>query len=260
MKLGAFCFRDFLWEFFRNSFRIPAVCGLFYFFAPGLLLADTEGEGTAPSIQSAFDSTTVKITTMPNEVGVPVEWKYSNLWDFPLVVEKFEQSCGCLSGLPESKIKIIESGERGIIRASFTPGANRGLLRKSLHVRFVSHEKPVELVIEATIPSSVELSARELDWISGEKPATQSIEVTSGTGADFSITSLPGVSKKQFSITEETLVAQRHYRLHITPVDVSTPGVLCLQVRTNSADSRDQVLPVFLRISPPAIGTEVPAL
>jgi len=243
---------------FRQFFRVSAFCGLFWVAVPGLFCAGgEEPPATVSSIGSAFVSPKVQVTTMPDAVGVPVEWKYSNLWDFPLLVERFEESCGCLSGLLESK--IIEPGESGSIRASFTPGANRGLLRKSLYVRFAGHEKPVELVIEATVPSSVELSGRELDWVAGEKLSTQTIDVTSGTGMDFSVTSLLGVSEKQFSIAVETLVPQRHHRIRITPASGTAPGVHCLQVRTDSKDPRDQVLSVFLRISTPSTTPAIPA-
>jgi len=251
MRARAFSFSAWL--------RLSVFSGLCWVVTPGAVFAGGEDAAAkATTIESAFASTTVQISVSPGAETVPVEWKFSNHWDIPLVIEKFDQSCGCLAGILDQG--AVEPGKSGVIWAAFTPGAHRGLLRKSLHVRFVGHEKPVELVLEATIPSSVELSKSELVWKVGEEMKAQTIEVTTGTDADFNITGLRGVPESQFSITEETLITQRHYRLHITPVDVSTPGVLCLQVRTNSADSRDQVLPVFLRISPPAIGTEVPAL
>lgn len=211
---------------------------------------------SAETPESAFRSTLVRITAMPDAVDVPVEWKYTNRWDFPLVVEKFEQSCGCLAGGLAGE--SVDPGESGVIRAKFTPGANRGTVRKSIHVRFGGHEKTVELVAEASIPSGVELSGRELAWFAGGKPETRTIDATSGTGADFSITGLEGIPAERFSITRETLVEKRHYRLHITPADDSAPGVQCLQILTDSADPRERVMPVFLRISPAATVGDTP--
>lgn len=235
--------------------RWLALFGWSYFCVPSLLTA-AENAQLAPvrPIESAFESKVVKLKAKPDDKNVSVEWTYTNHWDFPLAVERFEQSCGCLSGQVaqasgqpgQTELETVPPGKRGTIRASFTPGAHRGLLRKSLHVRFIGHDKPVELVVEAMIPSSVELSTRELVWKRGKKTASQTIEVTSGTGADFTITGLQGVPETQFAIRQEAIVPKRHYRIHITPAGALPLGAQCLQVRTDSADPRDRVLAVFL--------------
>lgn len=203
----------------------------------------------SPSITSAFAATTVQITAMPDALKVPVEWSFTNRGDIPLAIEKFIESCGCLSGnMTPQNGSPIDPGKSGIVRASFTPGQHRGLLRKSLHVRFVGHEKPVELVVEATIPSPLELSEREITW-STEAPATpRTIDVTTGTGTDFTITGLTGVTESQFHLTRETLTEKRHHRITITPAEGVTPGVHTLLIRTDSPDPRDRVTAVFLRI------------
>lgn len=216
------------------------------------------GEGTKPngeSIESAFSSTVARINVPSRDQAVLVTWTYKNLWGFPMMVERFEESCGCLSGqatrhqdAPES----VAPGESGEIRAMFTPGTLRGVQRKSLHVRFVGHDQPVELVAEANIPASVQLSSQQLNWEPAEKAEAKTIDVTSGTGVDFSITGLVGAHDSQFSVIQETVTPRRHYRLHITPANPrTTEGVsAAIQIRTDSPDQRDQVLVLLLRQSP----------
>ena len=202
----------------------------------------------ARAITSAFASTITKIDAMPEDTAVPVEWSFTNHWEFPLVIEKFDESCGCLSGkMHPQGDEAVAPGQSGVIRASFTPGAHRGLVRKSLHVRFAGHERPVELVVEARVPCSIELSGRELTWEAGAAPAPQTIEITTGTGVDFTITGLGGVTDSQFHISQETVEPSRHYRIAITPADGVAPGVHTLLVRTDSPDPRDRVTAVFLR-------------
>lgn len=202
-----------------------------------------------PSLESIFESTTIQIKALPDSVNIPIEWKYTNHEKNLLMVDKFEESCGCLSGKLEQQ--ALETSKSGVIRASFTSGPNRGLIRKSLHVRFVGYEKPIELIVEAVISSSVELSSKELTWNVGEEMKVKTIDVTTGTNADFNIIGLIGAPETLFTITQETLTPTRHYRIHITPLSGNTsPGVHCLQVRTDSKDARDQILPVFLRIAP----------
>lgn len=205
-------------------------------------------ESLTKTIESAFESAVVQLIVKPNDKAVEAVWTYTNHWEIPLLVERFDQSCGCLSGnVAPSGHQAVAPGKSGSIRAEFTPGNHRGLLRKSLHVRFVGHEKPVELIVQANIPSTVELSTRELHWKADSKsPAPQIIDITSGTGADFAITGLVGVPESHFTITSETLTENRHYQVTITPVGTLPVGVDTLQIRTNSSDPRDRVFAVFL--------------
>jgi len=234
------------------------ISGLF----AGLVLAlscmgSVAAPGGARTIQSVFESI-VRITNVkPGATFVSVEWSYTNPYDFPLVVERFEESCGCLHGKVDQE--EVAPGATGHIHAEFNPGTYRGILRKSLHVRFVGQDKPVELVVEASIPSTVELTARELKWPAGEKPVSRSIEVTAGTEAPFHITGLLGVPAGQFEIKQETVEEGRHYRLTITPADGAGTDIQCLQVRTDSPDPRDRVLAVFLHCGAPASEAAVPS-
>lgn len=234
----------------RTALLAMAFCGA----TPFVLCA---GEGTEPgdaSIASAFASTLVRINVPPGEQAVPVTWTYTNRWDNPLMVERFEESCGCLRGQVaknQDSPEAVAPGASGKIQANFTAGGHRGLLRKSLHVRFVGHERPVELVVEAVIPSHVELSQQELVWKAGESIEAKSIEIKSGTGKPFAIASLPGLPDGQFTLTTETIAAGTSYLVHITPT-ASATGQHCLQVRTDSPDPRDSVKAVFLRVDPPS--------
>ncbi len=110
-----------------------------------------------------------------------------------MVVERIEESCGCLSaGIAkgDDAIHQVAPGTSGKIEARFTAGGHRGLLRKSIHVRFVGHDKPVELVAEATIPSHVEISSQDLAWEAADAGLPKTVTLTSGTGKSFAITAL----------------------------------------------------------------------
>jgi hypothetical protein len=227
-----------------------AACGLValvFCHCGALDAAELETPVAAPGIESAFDSRIIRIDATSPEVS----WTYVNHWDFPLVVERFEESCTCLRGMAAED--PVEPGKSGVIRAIFTAGPHRGIVRKSLHVRFVAHEKPVELIAEAHIPSSVSLSARDLVWPVGEGGA-RTIDLTAGGEADFRITDLRGLAPAEFAVRSETLVEGRHYRLTITPgPSAPVSATRCLQIRTDSPDPRDRVLAVFLRTgAPPA--------
>jgi hypothetical protein len=240
----------------RSSIRsgVPAVLLLL------VVLAGYVSAKESPSLESAFTSTTAKISTTSNAVNVPVEWTFTNHSNQSMAVEKFDESCGCLSGQAQLQgATPVEPGKSGVIRASFTPGGYRGIVRKSIHVRFVGYAKSIELIVEANIPSSVEVSNKEPVWAMDEEIKPQIIDVTTGTGEDFNIKSLQGVPESLYKITQETVTPKRHYRINITPVSLSAPDIQTLQIHTDSKDTRDQVLPVFLRISKTKSVAQIPS-
>jgi hypothetical protein len=199
-------------------------------------------------ISTAFESRIVSQMVPPKSPQVSFQWSYVNRWDIPLVVERFDESCGCLKGILNQD--PVAPGKTGQIRATFTPGSYRGTIRKSFYVRFVGHERAVELVAEAIVPSSVELSAHELSWPTTVESKSQTIEVTSGTDDDFHITSLDGISDTQYQITQEVITPARHYRIHITPKEGIKEGIQTLILKTDSPDPRDQAMAVFLHFRP----------
>lgn len=207
----------------------------------GLTICDIQASPSERVIAEAFEAPVSQVDSGTHEVS----WSYVNHWSFPLVIDQFEESCACLS--PKGRVEAVKPGESGVIRAAFDVGNQRGLIRKSLHVRFVGHEGSVELVAEALVPPGVKLSTHELVWSAGENGALF-VDVTAGTDESFEITALRGVQATEFEVQTKTVAAGRHYRLTVKP-GPSAPeaGARCLQIQTDSADPRDRIVAVFLR-------------
>ena len=55
-----------------------------------VIAADEASDASEKSIQSAFASTLVKLDANPSGTEIPVEWTYTNHWDFPLVIDRIE--------------------------------------------------------------------------------------------------------------------------------------------------------------------------
>lgn len=219
-----------------------------------------ESMAAVPGIETAFESRVMRLAAPAGQApGQPLEvsWTYVNHWDFPLLIERFEESCTCLRGRPE--VDAVEPGKSKVIRANFSAGSYRGLVRKSLHVRFVGHAESVELVAEIEIPLSVQLSRHDLVWqraAGDSNPSVQTVDITAGTEVDFRITDLRGVMPSEYAIQTDTLVEGRHYRLTITPAATAAIGTRCLQIRTDSPEPRDRVLALFLRTEAPPAAAE----
>jgi Protein of unknown function (DUF1573) len=200
-------------------------------------------------IADAFTSSSLQVTPSKGALSTAVEWSYTNHWNFPLLIERVDTSCGCLTAYPDQQ--PLAPAATGKLRATLTVGSLRGAFRKNLSVRFVGHALPVEISVEATIPTAVALSTQNLSWSAEDSISTNPtklIEVTTQTETNFSITGLLGVDESQFTIVQKTILPDRHYQLHVTPAQShpSVPITSALHIRTNSPDPRDQVLLVVL--------------
>lgn len=166
-----------------------------------------------------------------------------------MIIEKVDTNCGCLAAQRDRQ--QIAPGATGFLSATLTPGNHRGLLKKSLFVRFATFPEPVEVLAEIAIPSTVLVSEQQLTWTgagAAPKPDTRTVDVTSGDGTAFQITGLVGVPETRFSIEQKTITPGQHYQILITPANPSPPEAVsaALQIRTNSPNPRDQVIILFL--------------
>ncbi len=209
--------------------------------------SDNPGPPEPPAIASAFRSTTVECHPLPGGPAVAVKWHFVNHWDFPLAIERIDQSCSCLHA-DASEHQPVPPGKSGTINASFVPGVHRGTLRKSIHVRIVGHSQPVELIATAEIPHSVVISTQQISWTPEQPAATHTIELSAGTTTDIHITDVRGLQPRHYNHHVETTGPGRKHRIHITP----RPGAsnATLQIHTDSPDPRDRVFAVFLRPAP----------
>jgi hypothetical protein len=163
----------------------------------------------------------------------------------PVAVDHVEQGCGCFKA--DVKFEGVGVNEDGQVRGIFQTKGLFGTVTKSLWVVFTNKERH-ELVAELTIPEALVVEPRNLVWERGAEAAEQlvDIRVENGPALDLDgiFSSLP-----QFTVRSETLVAGKHYVLHVRPTSTDTDLSAVLQVRTSSKDSRDAIRTVFASIS-----------
>lgn len=167
-------------------------------------------------------------------------YEFRNSGDLPLVVDRFFQSCGCMLG--EWDGVPVEPGAVGRIKAKFLTKGLRGVIRKTLQVKFVECGT-VELVAEVTIPEVINYSARTLRWSVGEKPEPRIISIVVKSDRPVHVMSVKGDAG--FDTKLETVEDGRHYRIAITPSDTSAERVGVFQVRTDAKDPRDALQGIF---------------
>ena len=195
----------------------------------------------AVAVAAKFDSKEIKTEAEPGAAVVELCYEFTNTGDFPLAVEKFSQTCGCMQGAWDGV--PVEPGARGRITAKLLTRGLRGKVRKSLHVKFFE-SGDVELIGEVRIPEVLTYSAQTLRWkVGGE---TQSKHVDIGVTSKTPVNVL-SVSANDPAFSCELLAGEdaRTWRIVITPRDTKTARICVLQVRTDSKDPRDALHGLF---------------
>jgi hypothetical protein len=191
--------------------------------------------------EAAFSTREIKTAVEPGVAVVELTYEFKNTGDFPLAVEEFIHSCGCMVG--EWDGKPVDPGATGKIKAKFLTKGLRGRIRKSLRVKFLAMGT-AELVAEVTIPEAITYSAQTLRWEVGAAPLVRQVDITVHTKTPLHVLSVSN-NDPAFTSTLETLEEGKLYRVTLTPRDTDAERVCVLQVRTDAKDPRDALQGLF---------------
>ena len=230
-------------------FRCVAKCfnTIIYFASFSLVVTCLSGifiekpVATVAVAEALFATREIKASVEPGVRSIDLSFEFKNTGDFPLAVEKFVQSCGCMVG--EWDGNPVEPGASGKIKAKFRTDGLRGKVRKSLHVKFFDRGS-VELVAEVTIPEAISYSAQTLRWDLGSEARAQQIEITVHTHDPLHVLSV-SANDPSFVCTLETMEDGRRYRVTLIPRDTDVARVCVLQVKTDAKDPRDALQGLF---------------
>jgi len=201
----------------------------------------------AGSVTAKFDKVEIKTTSQPGVGVVDLCYEFTNTGDFPLAVEGFTQSCGCMAG--EWDGVPVNPGSTGKIIAKFLTQGLRGTVSKHLGVKFVASGS-IELAAEVTIPDALIYSAQTLHWTIGEVAKPQHVDIAIGAKSFLRVLSV-SANDPTFSCELITIKESENYRVVITPNDTLTERVCVLQVRTDSKDPRDALHGLFALVEKP---------
>ena len=134
-----------------------AICTLALAFSISL----ANGQSADLGHKGAFFETEVSIEVEQGDQGVVVQWDYVNLLEDPMVVDRIE---GLDESLDTEDLHLMSANWRrgSSITATFKPGKEPGVIRKSIFVYFTNCSKPVELVLEAKVLKEGKKPAVEL--------------------------------------------------------------------------------------------------
>lgn len=211
--------------------------------------------------QSTFGGLKWDSTTASSEVqyrGDPVELQFSfeNDGKTPVTITKVDSSCNCT--VPTLEKQKYEPGERGMIRAVYTP--NYGVFgadRKMLRVETDDPEQPLTILrVDIHVRAPVEVQPGAVYWANGSEPVEKWVLVrvkgpTSAEGLEAT-PDQPG-----FDVSVQTITKGREYRVLVRPQ--STKEVRFASIVLRPIAIEDLPFPPKFAAGVMAPGVEIPA-
>jgi hypothetical protein len=221
----------------NHPWRILAACLIW--FNPLFITAEAANSGIS------FPASKLSQRAAHGVDKVEFVFKYRNGSGEPVAVDHIEEGCGCFKG--EVSFEGVGVNEEGQVRGTFLTKGLYGTVTKSMWVVFSNKERH-ELVAEVTIPEVLVVEPSNLVWQRGSEAEERVVDVRVEAGPALDLTGVLS-SLPQFSVRSETVVAGKHYVLHVRPMTTEAELSAVLQVRTSSKDPRDAIRAVFASVS-----------
>lgn len=174
-----------------------------------------------------WKTTALSIASAPFQTELDAVFEFTNQSSNPVEIREIETSCSCLLGQPDKK--IYPPGSVGKITAHFTVGDRGGVYERSLTVLTDEPGEPVRLMLKVEIPPVASAFPRSLEWRLGESPAEKTIDLKPERELQI-VFSEAQPTNDTYSTRLETVVAGRHYRLHVTPVSTDAPVSAAIRI------------------------------
>ena len=156
------------------------------------------------------------------------KFHFTNTGRQPVDVRQIESSCGCTTA--ELTQRHYAPGESGDIVARYTVGDHIGLQTKTIAVFTSDQGNPTTLTLSVRIPEILRIAPPYVIWKHAENrsPKVITLEQVQDTPIeDITVQS----SSAGVSVTLQTLVKGRKYRLDVVPAQTSETTFATLTIR-----------------------------
>lgn len=207
--------------------------------------------GTVGKLQ--FDAELRDVPVAPDAQQVVVDFGFANTSGRPIAIRLVEKNCTCISvEISGGKLRY-ESGQGGVIRATFQLDNLTGEVEKScmLYLEGDPDNKPSHtLTALLRIPELVKLSQKSLKWELGGKLEPQKIDIEMAYTKPIRVVST-SCSSDKFRLDLKAIEDGRRYQLWVTPGPAAETGLGLIRVETDCEIPRHRVQQAFALIRKP---------
>ena len=171
---------------------------------------------------------TVELKADARTTVLEAKFHFTNTGREAVDVRQIESSCGCTTA--ELAQRHFAPGESGDIVARYTVGGHVGQQTKTVAEFTTDRDTPTTLTLAVQIPEVMRITPPYVSWKHAEtgKPKAITLEQLQDTPIDdISVQS----SSAAMTVTLQTLVKGRKYRLDVTPAQTTQTAFATLTIR-----------------------------
>lgn len=203
-----------------------------------------------------FEKTLQEIDAPADAKVVTADFKFTNKSKKTVAIEKYESTCSCMTVQVSGGKLRYEPGESGVVRAKFDMGNFSGDVDKVVAI-WLEGDKPAEPSLRLTtrvhIPVLVSIDPKTVKWQVNGEPTPQVVKITMNHDKPIHISAVTG-SNENFTSKLETVEEGKSYKLVVTPVDATEPGLGIFRIETDCELERHRIQQAFAVISKPSPG------
>lgn len=185
------------------------------------------------------------ITTDPFQATQDAVFEFKNNGPRPVAVLDVQTNCDCLEASADRN--IYPPGATGKIKARFTIGDRAGPYERIVILVTDESPSPVRLTVHFEVPEFATLAPRNVVWQASEAATEKIVELHSTPGLDIAFTEAQATNDA-FTATLETVVAGRHYRLHLKPRGTAQPASAAIRVFGREKSGHEVVVSAYATV------------
>ena len=202
-----------------------------------------------------FEKTTVESDLSFEATSAEFDFKFKNEGKEPVVVDRLQASCPCLT-LAIKGGMVVAPGKEGVIRATMDTAAMTGVVDKPFAVFLKGDlpEKPSQvLTARVKIPELVSVEPKALIWEIGGDATPKKAIVTMNHSAPIKITSVTGADGK-FTQEWKAIEEGKKYEITVTPAATDKAATGVVRVVTDCTYARHKAHNIFAVVKPAQVG------
>ncbi len=211
---------------------------LFLFFLTGYMTLQAAGLD--------FENETRDINADLNAKTVTSDFKFTNTGKQAVTIKAADAGCSCLAVEVAGKKMTYAPGESGMLRTTFEVGSFQGMVNKAIHIWLEGdpEEKPSHTIhLKVHVPVIISVEPKSLKWDLG-KGGMQPIDVKMDYDKPITIKKVES-SNPSFTSKLVTVEEGKHYRIEVTPVDITTPGLTIIRIETDADVEKHRIQQAF---------------
>jgi len=200
---------------------------------------------TLPAFALDWKTQHLSLTAVPLQHQVEAEFPFTNAGDKTVTIKSVDTSCDCLEAVPSAQ--TFAPGEHGSIKARFNLRGAFGVLQRMIVVSTDDGQPATLLTVELTVPEIATLTPRAVEW-KVNAPATEAtIDIVSAAGVELDIRTVKPTSNA-FRHRLEVIEPGRHFRLLITPADMTKSANAAFRVYARAANGEEVVVNAYANV------------